>query len=379
MALAGRIHDQEVRLKQLLKEPNTDGKTLNTVRISLRDKYAAIIQEDFAHAVRIKAESNLWKFAFYSSVQEYQKKFTRCSASRLDPAKKERGEQLYKQLVRELEKFIRDASVFYRSLTASLLAACNVEFDGYTTGAPTKVKGAVEGEVRGHMIEACYRCIIYLGDLERYLQRHCRENAQDFSDAAEHYRAAGRILPSGSNHCNQLGVLADSAGDHLTALYFYVRSHLVAGETKFVQAMANIGTVFKKTDAWRAQEEERESPQLASARAKPWASAGAHEQERRVRNLSLKFCRLQSMLFHGGDLERFNTIEQPFFTDLCVHPAPHARSVSPGLTFPSRTGCLCWTLGPSVARPSQRWPRYAFGPVATPIRAQRTGPPESSA
>jgi hypothetical protein len=308
LTLAGKIVDLEKQLDKLKKEADQSGdhQQVNGIRKQLRDKYAALIHEDYVHAVRIKADLNLWKKVFYYRVGAYQKQLTRANASRKDPAKKERADLSYRQLVKSVEKFLSDAIAFYRDLTASMLSACNIQMEGYTNGEATKVKGVVEGEVMDHMIGTCYKTLVQLGDLERYVQRHCRDpSGQDLTAAAEHYRAAGRLLPAGSNHCNQLGVISQLEGNKLDAFFHYVRAYHVDPGSRFLQASQNVQKNLENVNAaWRDVEEESSS---SPAAFKPWASAGADEQKRRVKNLELKFLKLHSLLYFGDDMSLYPT------------------------------------------------------------------------
>lgn len=306
LTLAGKIVDLEKQLDKLKKEAEQSGdhQQVNGIRNQLRDKYAALIHEDYVHAVRTKADLNLWKKVFYFRVGAYQKQLTRANASRKDPAKKERADASYKQLVKNVERFLNDAIIFYRDLTASMLSACDIQMEGYTTGEATKVKGTVEGEIMEHMIGTCYKTLVQLGDLERYVQRHCRDpNRQDHSAAAEHYRAAGRLLPAGSNHCNQLGVVSQLVGDKLDAFFHYVRAYHVDPGSRFLQAAQNVQKNLENVNLVWGDVEEQSSSSPASF--KPWASAGTEEQKRRVKNLELKFLKLHSLLYFGDEMSLF--------------------------------------------------------------------------
>eukprot|EP00878_Enallax_costatus_P047392 GHUV01058008.1.p1 GENE.GHUV01058008.1~~GHUV01058008.1.p1 ORF type:complete len:157 (-),score=31.63 GHUV01058008.1:28-498(-) len=104
-----------------------------------------------------------------------------------------------------------------------------------------------------------HRCLIYLGDLSRYMaqaapktaaaavpqqQQHHPAARPDWIKAAHYYRLAARVLPRSGNPHNQLAVMAVMTNDELRAVYHYARSLCVG--IPFQTAKENLMLLFEQ-------------------------------------------------------------------------------------------------------------------------------------
>ena len=69
--------------------------------------------------------------------------------------------------------------------------------------------------------ESCYRCLIYLGDLNRYLLD--LYPLWDSGTAERYYLQAAFMNPNSGRPFNQLGTLASCKNYNLDAVYNYTR------------------------------------------------------------------------------------------------------------------------------------------------------------
>ena len=72
-----------------------------------------------------------------------------------------------------------------------------------------------------------HRCLLYLGDLARYMELYSDSETKDFSNAEKYYERAAIQEPSSGNAQNQMAVLATYSDSECTAVYRYCRSILV--------------------------------------------------------------------------------------------------------------------------------------------------------
>ena len=134
---------------------------------------------------------------------------------------------------RAMEALLEDGEAFYRSLLGDLQSSGGGVAAG-VPGEPVPLAalpcGAARREAARRMATArtareCQRCLVYLGDLERYRQQHLAAPMdRDFTRAEWFYLQAAYIFHPGGRPHNQLAVLAQRRGRLVVALYRHVRS-----------------------------------------------------------------------------------------------------------------------------------------------------------
>ncbi len=110
---------------------------------------------------------------------------------------------------------------------------------------------------------AVARCLVYLGDLARYISLHAPgDNAgKDWGAARSYYAAAARLQPGNGNPFNQLAVVATYTNAALRAAYCYARAQ--AAPQPFVTARDNLGLLLRDVPA----PQPRTTPAAAAAEA----------------------------------------------------------------------------------------------------------------
>lgn len=117
------------------------------------------------------------QIVFYKRIEEFRKRHGKTSALLDDPDKKERAKQALSQITAAFARFLDKSSRFYMSLLRKLLVACNVSLAGYTDHGeddegPSFVRcdesSPKHRERKKAMLMSSERCLIFLGDLERY-------------------------------------------------------------------------------------------------------------------------------------------------------------------------------------------------------------------
>ena len=131
------------------------------------------------------------------------------------------------QARRTMEALLEDAEVFYRGLLGDLQSRGGVAagVPAPPPPGPARAREAARYQAAARTARECQRCLVCLGDLERYRQLHLTAPAErEFSRAEWFYLQAAYIFhPGGAPH-NQLAVLAERQGQRVVALYRNVRS-----------------------------------------------------------------------------------------------------------------------------------------------------------
>ena len=112
-----------------------------------------------------------------------------------------------------LGAILREATRAYSALLQQLCNSVEIAVD-----APFADAASSDGSW------ACSSCLIALGDLARYQEKATARRPRSWSHARFCYEQALRARSSNGKVHNQLGVLAQSAGSELDALYCFVRA-----------------------------------------------------------------------------------------------------------------------------------------------------------
>jgi len=250
------------------------------------------------------------------------------------------------QARRTMEALLEDAEVFYRGLLGDLQSR-----GGVAAGvpAPPPPGGAWAGEAARHQAAArtareCQRCLVCLGDLERYRQLHLTAPGErEFSRAEWFYLQAAYIFhPGGAPH-NQLAVLAERQGQRVVALYRNVRS--LCSAEPFPSARRHVGVTLRGGAATVTVRRGKDQPPLTN-------------QQEFMRGFSEAFLQAvawqaQSGAAPGGDTKAAdaaaaaaaaraaNALRSHFLPGLARMPGPvlesYLRSVSAGTVGGSAT------------------------------------------
>ncbi len=166
--------------------------------------------------------------------------------------------------------FLRESKTFYEHLLNGHLAIARVAKNGSVfqdellspavmaaaqaastpTGGVSNSKPMGDTPNRRRMYLAlltCHRCLIFLGDLERYYQL-VGEGRRNWLKAERYYRQALQLLPENGNPHNQLAVVATYTNNNLSAVHRYFRSLAVRGQP-FTTALQNLKLIFEKNQS----------------------------------------------------------------------------------------------------------------------------------
>lgn len=241
-----------------------------------------------------------------------------------------------------MEALLEDAEGFYRGLLGDLQSR-----GGVAAGVPAppppgraRAREAARHQAAARTARECQRCLVCLGDLERYRQLHLTAPAErEFSRAEWFYLQAAYIFhPGGAPH-NQLAVLAERQGQRVVALYRNVRS--LCSAEPFPSARRHIGVTLGGGAATAAVRRGKDQPPLTN-------------QQEFMRGFSEAF--LQALAWQvqdraGGDANAAaaaaaaaraaNALRNHFLPGLARMPGPilesYLRSVSAGTVGGSAT------------------------------------------
>ncbi len=245
-ATAPQLYQRASELKETLgsRPPKSvgsnvvfDGETwteLQELQLVLRK----LLLSDLDYALDKKAEVDLWNYCFKDHVNHLQAvardKLRRRQASEAQVALAwflETASGFYLMLLREMRERFRLDLPCLRSAT----------FFGMIE--TTQSSSFSKSPQLSNCLYFMQHCLVHLGDLARY-RNHARR-AESF------YRQAVEVAPGSGQAYNQLALLHANRGDHLGAVFFYVRS--LALKYPFPAAATNLAKLFS-----RLQEQEGE-------------------------------------------------------------------------------------------------------------------------
>jgi len=208
--LMSRIEQTEKSLRAQLRLPQPDEKTVKPLRTSLIALYEALITLHHVYSAKSQAEQSLWKLGFYKRIDEFRKRHARMSEALTNPEKRQRASQALDTLNTSFTRFLDKSVEFYGSLMGKLAAACDLKVPGYSDqGFSVEEVARFRGGAGdlSCMIASCQRCLIYMGDLERYRALYLFDGSPDWTAAEGHYITASRLTPEAGNPHNQIAVL----------------------------------------------------------------------------------------------------------------------------------------------------------------------------
>lgn len=242
-SLLAETQQLEKQLKDLLSTEGAE-KSVFKVRRSIRDRYLKVMYTDLAFAVENDVEQNLWKFVFYKQIEELRRLLRQSTPNPKLPSSKETKATLdrHRRVQKFFRQFIRDASQFYENILEGHLKIAQIQRCGMSYKDVLRERPS---DATPHLaLLTCHRCLIFLGDLERYIQM-VGDGSRNWSKAERHYRQALELLPENGNPHNQLAVLATYQNNNLAAVHRYFRSLAVTGQP-FNTALQNLRLIFDK-------------------------------------------------------------------------------------------------------------------------------------
>ena len=159
--LLHEINVYEKKLHSLVTQHNPDNTvSITKLRKALRDRYKQVLQNDIEFSSLHDIESQLWRLIYYQAIHEYK---LLCKSDC-----NEHNIMQYKQ-------YLHDASIQYKSLLDEycIIAKLRITDDGIIDELIGGNNVDYNQQQRNIMICAVnivYRCLIRLGDIERYRQ-----------------------------------------------------------------------------------------------------------------------------------------------------------------------------------------------------------------
>ena len=297
-AVAKQISELENRLKALLKSSQPDEKAIRPVRISLRDSYEKLLLLDHKLATESQVEQSLWKLVFYKRIEDYRKRHSKMCSAIQDSDKKERATEALKALNESFTRFLDESKTFYFSLLQKLLNICGICLPTYSDAVLSGSSAFSE-----ETVWSCHRCLVYLGDLERYAQLYVEGGRSDWTAPKKHYEAAVLLLPHVGNPHNQIAVLATYKGDDLEGVYSYGRALLCS--SPFATARDNLSILFEKNRQNCLYG--RDAGQLGKKKG--------DARKKRSADFCSRFVRLLGVLWTKIDIDEYRMIESALLTE----------------------------------------------------------------
>ena len=224
--VARELQVLESKLKAQLKVKHPDEKIVKPLRQELQDKYLRLIVSECALAAQLGVEANLWKLCFYKKIDEFRRVQAKGLEQLQDPAKCAAAEQVLAASWRSFGSFLDKSTSIYLALLQKAALACSLVLPGYERAPDAAWPECLKTEVdpsnlsvasRDALAGTCFRCLIYLGDLERYRGTCLHEmSTYDWSLAEQHYWTAALLRPDTGNPHNQCGVISNYHGDDLS-------------------------------------------------------------------------------------------------------------------------------------------------------------------
>lgn len=187
-----------------------------------------------------KAEEILWRKVFYEIIQ-----LMKCNKKHVTPTS---------SLESAYRTHLTSALGYYHHLLCRLQSEFDLNLEGivdfyYLLDSRAHRKSSVllkadnlPAEIERWAMEACHRCLIYLGDLVRY--QHDYDGMPSKVLAQRYYYQALSLCPEDGMPNNQLGTLSGSSYYGLDAAYYYIRC--VVCPKPFDGAHSNLVRIFEK-------------------------------------------------------------------------------------------------------------------------------------
>jgi len=230
--------EKEKRLKLMLK---TSSKLTDEI-ISLQGEIqkcfldCAVKFPSFASSMNI--EVKMWNTCFQKRIEEFRTRIDRCSSIAIATNEPDRL-----QLTRErLHLFLVDISSNYQTLLETY---------------EKSFKSCMENK---YLKKSIHKCLVFLGDLSRYIVMYCYTTLKDFSNSENFYQRALEMIPDIGNPHNHMAVIAMYNDAECVAVYRYCRSLLV--RQPFLTARDNLEILFERNKHKLRREEGKDENKI---------------------------------------------------------------------------------------------------------------------
>lgn len=289
----------EKQLRNVLKTKGESDESVLALRKNIREHYKKILYKDQLFSVGNDIEQNLWKTVFYKQIEELRKMLKMYAP---DPKTSQKQAKVNMEHYRRVQKlfrnFLRDASAFYESLLDGHLKISQIVRNG--SEFRDEFQNGVEDRSRLYLaLLTCHRCLIFLGDLERYYQ-HVNDT-HSYSKAERFYRQALELLPENGNPHNQLAVVSTYTNNNLAAVHRYFRSLAVSGQP-FTTALQNLRLIFDKNHAKVLKYKQKDLESGVTPNYDTYISD--------LRRVDTFIVKLYGILYTSTDLELFVPVEK---------------------------------------------------------------------
>ncbi|KAJ1978229.1 hypothetical protein H4R35_001991 [Dimargaris xerosporica] len=220
----------------------------NVLRQRLQGIFNTLLHDNIVTAVENSVDERLWKYVFYNHVELCRTHLRRAKASSTVAVTETRALWLH-----ELRQTLDAAMEYYNALLASI--AEHEKLVLAHSGTDLLLTNACQYETRQRVWIIClHRCLVYMGDVERYRAQHPPEaqglrvpdvpRQRDTFQKAKHYyyQSIAAYRESGRPHA-QLAILASYTGNALDVFYWYSLSLLLPYPSK--NALMNLQSFIK--------------------------------------------------------------------------------------------------------------------------------------
>lgn len=303
------------------------GPEIAELSIKVRQEYRKLIVQhtSFLSQEKRDVDGLLWKNCFYKRIEEFRRSLKKHTPelNQLTPytAAYDKHCLFLSKLSFSFKSFLSESVAFYQEMMTELEERVKQRSTSTTTSNNNT-------EVATATLRCVYRCLLYLGDLERYKELYSGGEPKAFNEAEQYYVKATISDPSSGNAHNQLAVLATYNDSEIIAVYRYCRSILV--RQPFTGGFENLRTLFSKNN--RAFASLKETRALFDPNAdskgsnRPLDSTSAAK----VKNFITKFIKLHGFLF-DWTVQMHKTAERRNQPDQSSSHSPN-RGTSHGAT-----------------------------------------------
>lgn len=150
---------------------------------------------------------------------------------------------------KQFDAELNEMSSFYDSLFTDLLVTAYISRQGSTLidmidETNVSVINREVLKTAYSALQTCYRCLIYLGDLERYHQlNNLDESSRKWDKTLLYYKLALQLFPNHGNPHNQIAVVATYTKNEVNAIYQYLRATCL--EIPFQTSLNNLKLLFE--------------------------------------------------------------------------------------------------------------------------------------
>ncbi|KAJ1928876.1 hypothetical protein IWQ60_001672 [Tieghemiomyces parasiticus] len=191
---------------------------LHTSRLRLRDIHEALLKLDIFMAVDNSVDERLWKYVFHDHVE-----LCRFHLRKLKSAPAE-SQALKSRWSAELQSTLDAANIFYHTLIVSTTSRYNLNLARSGLELTVSIDAPFDSQRKVWLV-CLHRCLVYMGDVERYKVYH----ASEALNGKRHVTASGidPYLKAKEYYYQSIAAYRESAAysnDDINVLYWYTLS-----------------------------------------------------------------------------------------------------------------------------------------------------------